>query len=441
MASQKKNTSKEINKSVGTKKLRKPRENEKISTVSEELKKVSNFKSTDQLKKPRKIFFMACFYVVIILAVLIFVFIKLSNINKNDNQYSNYKETTVGLEDDIESSKFLPIEVAKFDIETNESIDIVEETTEKSLETAEKVHETTEKLLKITEKTLESAENVHEITEKVLETTKKVLETTEKVSETTEKVLETTESAKDLIEKVEETTNKTVDKTKKTYLEIVDVATLLPKLDENIFSYATFYQYNLDELGTIYKYLESKNNSIKDRVFGEIDFNEKGKNGIIYLNFMNIKNFMIDYNNFVPQSYEKLGKTAYCDYLKNTRGVTIAIDFKNAKLAGLYYDIPAKCYEPGVDKAKSITLKVLNKAKVGFSESFILTSMLEILDIEWHTKHNPYFDVEDVVGVDAKANKAIEGTSFNIPEMLEHSKFDYIVFDKKGYVTDIFKLK
>ena len=51
-------------------------------TIEDELLKVTNIKSVDQVKKPRKIALMLSFYAVIVIAIIVFCLIKFSKPNK-----------------------------------------------------------------------------------------------------------------------------------------------------------------------------------------------------------------------------------------------------------------------------------------------------------------------------------------------------------------------
>ena len=122
------------------------------------------------------------------------------------------------------------------------------------------------------------------------------------------------------------------------------------------------------------------------------------------------------------------------------------LDFKNAKNQSLYYEIPATVYEPAgsnvsANGTNKISVRVLKRAKVGYTESFSLTALLEVLDIECNTKHNPFFDVDDIVGANPKAVIDMKESGFDVRSMIDEEIFNYVLFDKKGYITALYMLK
>lgn len=361
-------------------------------TIEDELLKVTNIKSVEQVKKPRKIALMITFYAVIIVAILVFSLIRFSKPNKNN---------------------LLLKESINYEYLTEEATSVTERIIEES--STENVKETSNKLLELTTKSINSYKS-------------------------------TTEA--------EETTSQIATKA---WPKRTSVNDILPRFREVIYDLPTYYQMSLDEIGLINKSISDSYNAVKENVFGEsVSFSNKGANGILYLNYTYLKEYMGAYTNDVKKSYDQLPVVPYYNYVMNdkfnfdfksyTTNLKMKLDFKNAKNQGLYYDVPATIYEPNgsnvsANGTNKITVRVLKKAKIGYTESFSLTALLEVLDIECHTKHNPFFDIEDLIGNNPKAVTDMKESGFDVRSMIDDEIFNYVLFDKKGYITALYLLK
>ena len=355
--------------------------------IHEELQKITNIKSVEQIKKPKKIALLVSFYSVIVIAIAIFCFIKFS---KTSVVLINEKET---ISYDLTEIETTSVETVISDKETDKPVSTIS--------------------------TIKN-ENVSTKSETKADTnTKKV--------------------------------------NIKPWPVRKNVSQILPKYNQVLYSYATFYHMTIDEIGIINNELTENYKKIKDNLFGtDVPFDTKGKNGIVYLNYEYLQEFVKDYNYDIRKAYDDLPLAPYYEYIMNdkfkyssstyTTNLTMDLDFKNAKFQGYYYNIPATIYEP---KGANVTdggayktiIRVLKRAKVGYTEDFNLTSLLEVLDIECNTKHNPFFDIEDVVGAYPKAIKSMEQSGIDIKATIESSTFNYVLFDKKGYVTALYMLR
>ena len=400
--------------------------------IEDELLKVTNIKSIDQVKKPQKVVLMVAFYAVILIAILVFCLIR----------FSKPKNTNLLIEESI-NYEFLTEEV----VTTSERI-IEESSTEQAKESTNKTESVTK-----TESTkqIENKKTIEETTKnQVEETTKK------QVEETTKKKVEETSK-----KKVEETTNKQVETTEKietkAWPKRNNVNDILPRYKEVIYAYPMFNQMSLEEIGFINTAITENYNAVKDKIFGEdVSFADKGTNGILYLNYTYLQKFIEAYTSNSKQSYEQLPVAPYYNYIMNdkfnynyktyTTNLNMKLDFKNAKNQGQYFEVPATIYEPTGSSVSSnginkINVRVLKKAKVGYTESFSLTSLLEVLDIECNTKHNPFFDIEDLIGANPKAITDMRESGFDVRNMIDDEIFNYVLFDKKGYITSLYMLK
>lgn len=366
------------------------------STVSDELKKVTSSMSKEQIKKPRKIVFMVCFYMTLCLAAFVFCFIKFSKPKAVDSSDNKYKEMYEELYREVHESTAL-----LYEKETETSI--VETVPTRDIE----------ELLRAIEANKETnKETIETSTTKKVETKK----ATTKAIETTQETVKTA-----ILNK-----SKTPTTTVKQNTNLPVISKIIPKYDKELYSFSTYYQFDKDELQQAYNQLEMYYDKIKDLVFGQgISLNDKGTNGIIYLNYVNMKNFMTTVNDAIRAKYIALVDV-------QTSDAPLTFDFKNARDMDIYYEIPAS------DGKKRLNLMVLKKSKIGFSQSYNLTSTLEILDIEFNTKHNPYFDIEDVVGENPKIKGRFKEEAYNLDDMLYTTRFNRINYDKKGYITDIF---
>ena len=432
---------------------------DKPKNIEDEFLKITNIKSVEQVKKPKRIAFMISFYAVIVIALIVFCLIKFSKPNKNNlllEETINYEYLT---EEAVTTTKKI-IEESSSDIDDigindDASIDedIYANDEETSVEESEKETETTNRLLELTTK---SANLYNEPTRR--EETIKNVETTKK-EETTKKV-ETT--------KKEETTKKQVETTKmqieateaivtKAWPVRTNINELLPRYKEVIYPYSIYNQMTTEEIGIINSSLSSNYNTIKDKVFGEaVTFANKGTNGIIYLNYTYLQEYMETYANGTKQNYERLPVAPYYNYIMNdkfnfdyktyTTNLKMRLDFKQAKNQGEYFEVPATIFEPVGASISSggyrkINVRVLKKAKIGYTESFSLTALLEVLDIECNTKHNPFFNIEDVIGVNPKVLTDMSESGFDVRSMIDEEIFNYVLFDKKGYIMALYTLK
>ena len=425
-------TKKSVNKSLITskKKTSKPVKisNKRINaeTIEEELLKVTNIKSVEQVKKPRKIALMIAFYAVIVVAILVFCLIRFSKPKKNN---------------------LLLKESIDYEYLTEEATTTTERIIEESSKEYSDDKETQNRLLELTTKSI----NSYKATTEAEESTKKQ-ETTAK--EETTKKQETTKKTEETTKKQVETT---VQITTKAWPSRAGVKDILPKFKEVIYDYPTYYQMSLDEIGMINAAISESYNAVKDNVFGEsVSFSDKGANGLLYLNYAYLKEFTEGYTSNVKQGYDQLPVVPYYNYIMNdkfnfdyksyTTNLKMKLNFRNAKNQGIYYEIPATVYEPtgssvSANGTNKITVRVLRRAKVGYTESFSLTALLEVLDIECHTKHNPFFDIEDVIGTNPKAVTDMIESGFDVRSMIDDEIFNYVLFDRKGYITALYSLK
>ena len=333
--------------------------------------------------------------------------------------------------EDFESDEDLDSMTKVFELTTKSAASLNQETTtivEEENETSKR-DETTKR-----DETKKPDENTEETTKKQVETTKRQAETT-KSQETTKREMTTTRA----------------------YPHRTSVNEILPRYKEVIYSYPTFYQMTFDEIGNLNSALSANYNEVKDNLWGqEISFDNKRVNGIVYLNYEYLQQYIEDYTSNVKQSYESLPVAPYYSYIMNdkfnydfktyTTNLRMKLDFRSAKNQGLYFEIPAKIYEPVDAKVTengyyNVALRVMKRAKVGFTENFALTSLLEILDIECHTKHNPFFDIEEVIGPAPTILPVMKESGFDVTTMIQEGEFNYIIIDKKGYVTGLYALK
>ena len=392
-----------MKKTKKTKRKKNVKENNPKVTVREELRKITNIKSVEQLKKPKKIAFMVCFYVFLFIALIAFLLIKFSRIKKVEIVFERETENRV--------------------------IETIGETYYR------------DDLFAINQS---DAANLDDITEEAGE---EVIEETTK-AETTKK--ETTKAETTRVEDSE--INETVKPRQST--PRINLTSILPRYNTALYSYSTFYQMPLEEIGVVYNALEADYKQIENKLFGEaVTFTEKGKNGITYLNYTNLKDFITGFSDETRNLYDSLERAPYYSYIMNktfeyshstyTTNLRVWFDFRKAVDKGLYYEVPAIAFEPNNSKVskgreKILNLRVLKKSNFGYSQSFELASLLEILDIECNTKHNPYFDIKELVGVNPSAVAKMFESEFNIPALISDSVFNYVLFDKKGYVTGAF---
>lgn len=409
--------------------------------IEDELQKVTNIKSIEQIKKPQKIALMVAFYTVIVIAILTFCLIR----------FSKPKNTNLLIEESI-NYEFLTEEIV------STSKKNVEESSTDTDDIKNDSQQNSDLLLALTTKSADSyksdTENKDESINKT-ESTKQI-ENKKTIEETIKK--QTEEASK---KKVEETTKKQVETTEKietkAWPKRSNINDILPRYKEVIYPYPVFNQMSLEEIGLINNAITENYNTIKDKVFGEdISFANKGTNGILYLNYTYLQQFIEAYASNSKQSYEQLPVAPYYNYIMNdkfnfnyktyTTNLNMKLDFKNAKNQGQYFEVPATIYEPTGSSVSSnginkINVRVLKKAKVGYTESFSLTSLLEVLDIECHTKHNPFFDIEDLIGTNPKAITDMRESGFDVRNMIDEEIFNYVMFDKKGYITALYMLK
>jgi hypothetical protein len=425
--------------------------------IEDELQKVTNIKSIEQIKKPQKIALMVAFYTVIVIAILTFCLIRFSK-PKNTNLLIEESINYEFLTEEIVSTSEKNVEESSTDTDdikndSQQNSDLLLALTTKSADSYKSDTENKDESINKTESTkqIENKKTIEEtIKKQVEETTKKqVEETTKKQTEETSK------------KKVEETTKKQVESTEKietkAWPKRSNVNDILPRYKEVIYPYPVFNQMSLEEIGLINNAITENYNTIKDKVFGEdISFANKGTNGILYLNYTYLQQFIETYTSTSKQSYEQLPVAPYYNYIMNdkfnfnyktyTTNLNMKLDFKNAKNQGQYFEVPATIYEPTGSSVSSnginkINVRVLKKAKVGYTESFSLTSLLEVLDIECHTKHNPFFDIEDLIGTNPKAITDMRESGFDVRNMIDEEIFNYVMFDKKGYITALYMLK
>ena len=384
-------------------------------SIEDELLKITNIKSVEQIKKPKKIAMMISFYAIIALAIVVFCLIKFSKPKKSDlllEESINYDFLT----EKIETTTRIIEESSSENDETTNIRDRLTELTTKSINSYK------------TESTERVAED--EPTRQ-LETTKQ--NETKKQTETT-KQLET-----------------------KSWPRGTSINEILPRYKEVIYPYAVYNQMSLEEIGIVNSILSENYRTIENRVFGEdIPFDTKGANGIIYLNYTYLKQYMEDYTRDTKQVYDQLPVAPYYDYIMNdkfkfnhqtyTTNLNMRLDFKSAKSRGAYFEIPATIIEPkgsnvSTNGTNKTIVRVLKKAKVGYTESFALSALLEVLDIECHTKHNPFFDVEEITGLSPKIINDMRESGFDVRATIEDETFNYVLFDKKGYITALYMVK
>ena len=430
--------------SKSTTKTRRPRKTSSTANVStksigsksieDELLKVTNIKSAEQVKKPKKIAMMISFYAIIALAIIVFCLIRFSKPKKSDlllKESINYDYLTEK-------------------IETTSRI--IEESSSENEESSSENEETTnirDRLTELTTKSLNSYKAESTIEDVEDETTKKV-ETT-KQAETTKQ--NETKKQNETTKKVETTKEPET----KSWPRRTNINEILPRYKEVIYPYAVYNQMSLEEIGIVNRALGENYKAVENDVFGEnVPFDTKGNNGIIYLNYTYLQQYIDDFTSNRGQVYEQLPVAPYYDYIMNdkfkfnqqtyTTNLSMRLDFKSAKSKGAYFEIPATIMEPkganvSENGVKKTIVRVLKKAKVGYTESFSLSALLEVLDIECHTKHNPFFDVEEITGLSPKVINDMRESGFDVRSTIEDEIFNYVLFDKKGYVTALYMLK
>lgn len=411
-------------------------------SIEDELLKVTNIKSVEQVKKPKKIALMISFYSIIVLAILVFCLIKFSKPKRSDlllEESINYDFLTEKIETTsriiVESSSENDEEVV-FESQSD-SVDIRDRLTELTTKSIDSYNTESTKRISEVETTKQTETTKNGETTKKSETTKQV-ETTKK-SETTKQV-ETTEQ---IVTKVWPKGN--------------NVNEILPRYKEVIYPYSVYNQMSMEEIGIVNSALGENYKAVENKIFGEdVSFDTKGANGIIYLNYSYLKQYLEEYTSNNRQVYDQLPVAPYYNYIMNdkfkfnyqtyTTNLSMRLDFKNAKSKGAYFEIPATIIEPkdaqvsenGIYKT---LVRVLKKAKVGYTESFSLSALLEVLDIECHTKHNPFFDVDEIIGLSPKVVNDMRESGFDVRSMLDDDAFNYVLFDKKGYITALYMLK
>lgn len=437
--------------------------------ISGELLKVSNIKSREQVKKPKRIIFLASVYSILMLSLVVALFIKLSKPKKTllkdpDETFADVGETRLLLEREETEENNEVIEETLLEDEDfeNSSKLIFERLKEASIEKEKKkienkkkeTEETTEEIIEET-----TEEEIEETTEEIVEETTE--ETTKKIvkKETIKKVSDKEETTKKVVAKEETTEKETKKKNetekeettiKKTTTDRKSMSALLPNYKNVIYSIPFFNQFSINEIGILSKGIETGYKAIEDNLFGnDVPVETKGKNGVVYLNNLYISEFTKNYTSDTRQRYDRLPETSYAEYVLSsdvgysnttyTNNLSVKFDFKNAKNETDYYEIPAIFYEKD-GNTKKYKVRVLKKAKVGFANDFNLSAMLEVLDIEWNTKNNPLFDIEECVGAIPKVKTTFKNPAFNIPEMLECDKFNKVFYDRKGYITAIFRI-
>lgn len=393
-------------------------------TVSEELRKISNIKSMEQQKKPRRIAFMIGFYVLLFIAVIVFCMIWFSKSDKRDESTNEYdfeyvEYSSVDIYDNLfpelneeETTEEETFEDTTIDEVTNaETVTAKKENTKK--ETSKNKTTKTESTKKSNEKEETIAESSYKTSTEIL---KAVRESTTKKSnisigkrEITNAEIGAASNNKKIIEKLTNTRDKDA---------VYDFA-------KEIYSKATYYQFSANDIMDIKNMITDMYDSIKDDVFGDaVSFDLKGKNGIIYINYQNLMSFIKEKTDTRASEYDALIPV---ERLSDD----IIFNFTDAADRGIYYDIPAN------NGTRMITMKILKGAKVGFTSDYALTSTLEILDMECNTKINTYYGIEDLVGKNPRYLNMKTDGNFDIGEALKNKRFNYVIYDKKGYITDL----
>lgn len=437
----------------------------KGDSVGDELLKVTNIMSKEQINKPKKMVLTITLYFVVFISIIIFLLIKFAKPQKSSVYLD--KKLSVGAYDD---------EVFNNDYIYDEN-DYSEKLKEKIIEEKEKQKEY-EKIKEIERESIketiekEKAEYSSNINESKKE--KSTIKSNNKDrlldklfdNKKSNKIEDIADESKEIVENKiirDFTDNNQItredaslsDKNTNTY------SNNLPQINfkENIYSYATFYQYSKTKLDELLRNLTPLYDNVKNLIFGsDVDYTEKGTRGVIFLNYKYLSDFISEYSDEKKFNYENLPETDYFMYIMNdkfkfdsstrTTNLQLSASFDKAKDKGLYFEVPGIFYEPYPDGIRSdevkgkikkdVILKILKKAKIGFSQNFALASALEIIDMECGTKVNPYYCIEEIIGENPFIEAKAKENGYDVKNMLNTSYFNYVVFDKKGYITDIF---
>lgn len=159
-----------------------------------------------------------------------------------------------------------------------------------------------------------------------------------------------------------------------------NVTRVMPKFRDNLYSEATFDEYDIKTLNKALKQLDEQIKKVSNVIYGDNDHYEKAKRRLLYMNRSALRTAISSYSEMDRNEYDEIVKPIYYDYLKteefqyskkersNNLGAFVYID--EAKDCGMYYEIPALYYEPVLLLTSEV--KKINKNEV-FSMSLPLS--------------------------------------------------------------------
>ena len=265
-----------------------------------------------------------------------------------------------------------------------------------------------------------------------------------------------------------------------------NIKKIMPKYNTVIYSESNFLPFKKELLLKAKKELDYKYEKIKNKNYNKEDYYKKGLREILRINKTNIDNYIKKYKEENFQKYQKLEEAPYKNILtkygyneisKKTK-LDIYLKFNNIKEEELYYEIDGFFYLPSDNRdikkniaTKSnisdtpVNFRILKDAEICLAQgpNFLYVSNIAYIDrtngtsFEKRIKFKDFMKVgftgdlintvddfniqennNEIEASDEQITNISEEDIKNLIDMLTTMYLNYVTYDKKGYICDLY---
>lgn len=213
-----------------------------------------------------------------------------------------------------------------------------------------------------------------------------------------------------------------------------DLTKIMPEYRTKVYSTANMLYYDINTIKSAKNQISKQIDKIRNDVYQEKDYYEKGLREILDLNEKNLSNYISSFSEIKKKSYDLLPYVNDIDYIKNKENgykdnirqndLSVYIYPNTAVDKDIYYELDADFYE-----AITISKKDIDNLKVGDKYNFLypIGTSSETIELEYEGDHNFKYNYN--------ANVITENGTLELKpitqklSLKELNKDEYAVFD------------
>ena len=218
---------------------------------------------------------------------------------------------------------------------------------------------------------------------------------------------------------------------------------VMPEYATQIYSKANMLYYDLNTIKSANNQLNKQIDKIRNDIYQEKDYYEKGLREILVLNEKNLSEYVASFSDIKKKQYDNLKKTDNIDYIKYKK-----FDYKDSKRQNslslylypmtaidndLYYELDADFYKP-----ITINKKDVSELKVGdkYNLEYPIATSSEVIEFIYNGDKKFKYEYElDFLTEDEKIEKQTISQELVLKDL---NKNEYAIYDGNAQRLEVF---